>query len=197
MAKHLPEACPDTVRCRDSVTMMVQHELNTAEPPLLTTMVAPALVPAAEQEPRTVLIIRVGTSRAALSVLPIVRIVPMAALTPIFEPPFGVVGFVPMGAELLPVIDPRVYLAQERVAPHPSQYLVAVQAATTFFLWCDQVEQVVTVPAAMISAIAVPEQSVATQLVRLDDDFLPLLNLQRFDPGPLVQADRMQGRATQ
>jgi chemotaxis signal transduction protein len=145
-------------------------------------------MPATSHEPtdlgsELLLVVTIGARRFALPAAAIVRVLPMAAPIPLPDAPPGVVGALPFRGALLPVVDPRPRLGQSSVAVRPEQHLVAIVAEAHYLLWVDRAETVVAAP--------LPERTelpgggadpLAPQLVRLGDDFLPLLSAAALAP---------------
>ena len=113
----------------------------------------------------------------------------MAAPTPLPGAPYGVVGLLALGGELLPVVDPRPLLVLHPVAPHPDQHLVAIGAATNFLLWVDRAESVKGVPSGALTTVESADPLVP-RLARLRDEHLAILAPTALDPGPFLRHDR-------
>lgn len=129
------------------------------------------------------LVVSIGARRFALPAAAVVRVLPMAAPIPLPDAPPGVVGVLPFRGALLPVVDPRPRLGQPGVAARPDQHLIAMAGWSRYLLWVDRAETVVAAPAAGRADLAgTLSDPLAPQLVRLGDDFLPLLAADALAP---------------
>jgi chemotaxis signal transduction protein len=136
-----------------------------------------------DQRSELLLIVGIGARRFALPVAAIVRVLPMAAPTPLPDAPPGIAGALPFRGALLPVVDPRPRLGQPVVAPQPDQYLVAVAAEPRYLLWVDRAETVVDAePLPLGNFEGEGGEPQATQFVVLDGAYLPLLPAGLFAP---------------
>ncbi len=143
----------------------------------------------AEDGPNHLLVIGYLSGRPiALPALSSQRILPMAAFTPIPGVPESVVGVLDLEGILLPVVNPRPALRLATPAPHPSHQLVLLTAITTYLLWLDEVEQIISVSAQSIGAVESDDASGVVPLVlRLGGHVVPILSPERLDPGPVIR----------
>ena len=133
------------------------------------------------------LIIQLGGRRFAILTAAIVRVLPMAAPTPLPDSAPGIVGVLAFQGATLAVVDPRPRLGVATVAPHPEQHLVAIAAKTRYLLWIDRAETIVAThpqPRADAQGFA---PMVAPHLVRVEDEHIPVLSALAFDPGAIMQ----------
>lgn len=145
--------------------------------------------PPASDPPALLLIARIGDRRFALPAAAIVRVVPMAALTPWPEAPPGIAGVLAFQGAVLPVVDPRPRLGLPRTSERPDQHLVAIAAQTSYLLWVDRAEAIIAVPVAdQVTTQGDEANRLALQLARVADEFLPLLSPAALDPGPVLQS---------
>lgn len=152
-----------------------------ALPPLVTPADLASL-PAADAGD-LLLLIAIGGRRFALPVGPIVRLLPMAAPTPLPDAPADILGALHFAGALWPIVDPRARLGLPPVAPHPSQQLVALDAARRYLLWIDRAEAIVRPDGAPVAAPG--GGTTAPRLARIGADYLPLLAPAAFAPaGP-------------
>lgn len=107
---------------------------------------APLAAAALDRAPEgeLLLLVRLGDRQFAIPAGAIIRIIPMAAPTPLPATTPGCIGVLSFRGKTLPVIDPRPRLGLPAAAPHPDQYLVAIAAEREYFLWIDRAEMIFT-----------------------------------------------------
>src|SRR6266851_7289021 len=102
-----------------------------------------SIAPASED----VLLVRLGSSRYALPLGSVERVLQMAYVSPLPESSDGLLGMLNVRGRVLPVVDPhpRLGLASPSVAAE--HRLVLLKASAPFLMWVDEVEDVITVRA--------------------------------------------------
>lgn len=133
------------------------------------------------------LIIQLGGRRFAIPTAAIIRILPMAAPTPLPDSAPGIVGVLAFQGVTLPVVDPRPRLDLATVLPHPEQHLVAIAAETRYLLWIDRAETIAATQPQPRGDARGSTPLVASHLVRVEDEHIPVLSTLAFDPGAVVQ----------
>lgn len=162
---------------------------------LVTTPSAPETVVAAGGgQADLLMVVRLGDRRFALPAPAIGRILPMAALIPLPDAPVGIAGVLALQGVVLPVVDPRPRLGVPLVAPRPEQHLVVIAARTRFLLWVDRAEAIVPAPPVAAGLPGADAASLASQFVRIGDEYLPLLAPAALDPGPVLQTSGPRAR---
>ena len=127
------------------------------------------------------MVVLVGGRRHALPLERVERVERMASLTPLPGAPPGVVGALNVRGRVLPVVDPRPRLGLPTPPVEPGQALLVLSARTRYMLWVDAVDRVQTVAETLPTGAGA-----ASVVVRLDDEAVPLLAPEAFDPGPVI-----------
>jgi chemotaxis signal transduction protein len=91
-----------------------------------------------------VLVAELGGRRVAVLSAVVERVLPMAELTPLSDPPPGVVGVLSVHGAPLPVVDPRPRLGLATPRVRPEQHLILIAAAERYLLWVDRVDSLVS-----------------------------------------------------
>lgn len=139
---------------------------------------------------RQVLVCRVGPREIAFPAHAVLRIMRMAALTPLPGAPAGVAGLLSVHGDVLPVVDVRLHLGLPAAPPHPAQALVLLNAETRFLAWVDEAREIAALEAHELEPLATDEQMIATQVARLGARVVLVLDPERLNPGPLTLASR-------
>jgi chemotaxis signal transduction protein len=138
----------------------------------------------------SLLVVQLADRRFALSGAAVERVLPMAELTPLPEPPPGIAGLLSVGGALLAVVDPRPRLGLATPPIHPDQHLVLVAASTRYLLWVDRVEALLAAPIEELPDVGDGQRR---QVARLGGEAVPLLAADRLGTTaatPLLAADR-------
>ncbi len=132
-----------------------------------------------------VLVVQLADRRLAIPSAVVERVLPMAELTPLPDPPPGIVGLLNVAGATLPVVDPRPRLGLSTPAVRPDQHLVLVAAPTPYLLWVDRVETLTVAP---VETLAVGAGDEARGVARLGAAAVPLLAVDRLAPAPAAAA---------
>lgn len=143
----------------------------TGREPSLPSLVSNAVDPPGEVP---LLLAQLGGRRMAVPSALVERILPMAELTRLPDPPPGVVGVLNVYGAGLPVVDPRPRFGLPTPAVHPNQYLILVAAPERYLLWVDGVEGLV---AAAVEALPAAGAGHRHSVARLADEAVPLLGV--------------------
>jgi chemotaxis signal transduction protein len=135
------------------------------------------------------LICVVGGMSVAVRVGVVLRILRMAALSPVPNPG-AAVGMLNVAGEVFPVVDPRPALGMAAVRPHPSHYLLTLEDRSRYILWVDGVERIVQACAVpVVSLRDAPELEVAPLAAQLDGKVVPLLDTAALNPARRAPVD--------
>ena len=150
--------------------------------------------PMASSEP-LLLVARAGHQTVAIPAAAVEHVLRMVALTPLPDAPPGVVGLVDVHGSVLAVVDPRPRLGVETPGLHPDQYLVVIAARSRYLLWLDGVDRVISAGPDVLESVGPDEQpGLATSVLRLDGNLVPVLSADVLDPGPMVGASQTSYR---
>ena len=132
------------------------------------------------------LIVRTDKARFVLSAEHVSRILTAATWLPLEGLQNGTVGVLNVAGVNLAVVDPRGRLAQASNTLSLEHHFIEMTFPRRFLLWVDEVEQSLEIDPSQIEKIATSPGSVANQLVRFNDETLPLVRPEVFDPGELI-----------
>ena len=124
----------------------------------------------------TLLLAELGGRRVVVASALVERVLPMAEVTPLPDPPPGIVGVLSVQGAPLPVVDPRPRLGLATPAVRPDQYLILVAAAERHLLWVDGVEALVIAP---VEALPAAGDGQARYVARLAHEAVPVLIVDR------------------
>ncbi len=142
---------------------------------------------AAPTWPLLILLCRSGSDRFALPAGAVARVLGAAAFTRVSGLPGAAVGLVNLAGENLPLVDARRVFGQAVTALHPEQRFVEFDRPRRWLLWVDAVESALEVQPAQCDALSVDETAPARFALRLEQETVPLMDLERLEPGELVR----------
>jgi len=139
----------------------------------------------------SLLLCHVGELNLALPIGAVLRILRMAALSPVPASAPGVSGMLNIGGEVLPVVDPRPALGIAPVPARPDQYLILVADHGRYALWVDDVDRIVDAPTRPAAPVRKASDAVSDRVAQIQGSVIPILDLAALDPsGAAVEAAR-------
>jgi chemotaxis signal transduction protein len=129
------------------------------------------------------LLVRLGERQYGLPLASVERVLPMASIATLPDTGDGLMGVLNLHGEVLPVMDPhaRVGVPSPKVAAE--QRLVLLRANTSFLVWVDEVEEVVSVRPEELSAVPAQQMSpVVPRVLRLGEAIVPMLAPSALEP---------------
>ena len=141
----------------------------------------------------SVLVARVGDRRLALPAAVVERILRMAAVTPLPGAPPGVAGVLNVQGSVLPVVDPRPWLATASAPAQPDQHLILVASAEgRYLLWVDGAERLEPVePGSLVAMDSAASEAGARWVARLGADLVPVFAAEALAPRGLGQGTEL------
>lgn len=133
----------------------------------------------------SLLVVQLGDRRVVLPGAAVERVLPMAELTPLPEPPPGIAGVLNVGGATLPVVDARLRLGLATPSVHPDQHLVLIAAGARYLLWVDRVEALIVAPVEELPTVGDDQRR---YVARLADVAAPLLAPDRLAPEAMALA---------
>lgn len=129
------------------------------------------------------LLVRLADRRFGLPLGNIDRVLPMAYVLPLPDSGDGLIGMLNLHGEVLPVIDPRPRLGLPTPKIGTEQRLVLLRANTSFLLWVDDVQEVVTLgPDEHNSVPAQHASPLVPRVLRVGEEIVPLLAPTALEP---------------
>lgn len=129
------------------------------------------------------LLVRLGDRLYGLPLASVERVLPMASIATLPDSGDGLMGVLNLRGEVLPVMDPRARIGVPSPRVGTEQRLVLLRANTSFLLWVDEVEEVVSIRPEEISAVPAQQMSpVVPRVLRLGDAIVPMLAPSALEP---------------
>jgi chemotaxis signal transduction protein len=135
----------------------------------------------------SLLVAQLGGSRVAVPGSVVERVLPMAELTLLPDPPPGIAGVLCVRGATLPVVDPRPRLGLATPSVRPDQHIVVIGAAARYLLWVDQVEAFVL---AVVEELTTGDDEQRHYVARLPGEAVPLLAVDRLLPAGAAAIER-------
>jgi chemotaxis signal transduction protein len=130
-----------------------------------------------------VLLVSIGERQFGLPLAAVERVLPMAAILTLPDCGDGLLGVLNLHGDVLPVVDAHPRLGLPTPKPGTDHKLVLLKATVPFLLWVDDVEEVVTSAADLLSVVPGHQASpLVPRVLRLGKTMVPVLAPAALEP---------------